>query len=351
MSDTGETGQDLVTIPEASVYAVFTDKAKIEPYLEKVRAVVAEFKGDIYTASGRKSIASMAFKVTKIKTYIEGLGKDLAAEQKEVPKKIDATRKHARETLEAIAEDVRKPLTDWENAEKVRVQKHTDALTLLDTFARGEYLQTIEAIKANIATVAAIVIGPACEEFEADYTAAHAKAETALREALAKAEKAESDRLELEALRKKQAERDESDRIAALEAAAAAKAKKDAEDAAQAEAAKVAAKAKADADAVQAELDRIAAKALVDQEAAQLAIAKAEQDARDTEARLKREADERAAQEAADLAAREADTKHKGAVNRAALAALVEGGIDAETAKKVIALIAKKMIPAIGIQY
>jgi len=351
MSDTGETGQDLVTIPEASVYAVFTDKAKIEPYLEKVRAVVAEFKGDVSTVGGRKSIASMAFKVTKIKTYIEGLGKDLAAEQKEVPKKIDATRKHARETLEALAEDVRKPLTDWETAEDARVKRHTDTLILLDTFARGEYPQTIEAIKANLETVCAVVVGPACEEFEADYAVAVIKAQGALLESLAKAEKAESDRLELEALRAEAAERAEADRIAELQRVAAAKATKDAEEAAE--------KAKkAAADAAQAELDRVAAQAKADKEAAQQredelqkAKEKAEQDAKDTEARLAREAKAKADEEERQKLAREADTKHRSAVNRAALAAFVEGGVDEDTAKKVIALIAKKMIPSVVINY
>lgn len=335
-----EEGQELVVLPTDNVLAIFTDKAKIEPYIQKVRDIVSGFTGDISTAKGRKEIASMAYKISRVKTHIEGIGKDLAAEQKEIPKKIDATRKYVRDTLDAIADDVRKPLTDWEEAEKARIKKHTDTLTLLDTIARGEYPQTLESIKAQICFVSAVLVGPECEEFEADYAAAVLKAKAAVAAALKQAEQAEADRLELEALRKKQAERDEADRIAALEAAAAAKAKKDAEDAAQ------------------AELDRVAAKNKADQEAAQRrekelldAKDKAEQDARDTEARLKREADAKAAQEERDRIAREADTKHRAAVNRTALAAFVEGGVDEETAKKVIALIAKKMIPSITILY
>jgi hypothetical protein len=235
--------------------------------------------------------------------------------------------------------------------------------------ARGEYPQTMESIKTQVAFVGAIVVGPECEEFEADYAAAVLKAKAAVSAAFKQAEQAESDRLELEALRKKQAERDEADRIAKIAQEAADKAKRDAEEAAQAEAAKVAAKVKADleaaekarkaaADATQAELDRVAAKAQADAEAAQqredaliAANAKAIQDAKDTEARLAREAKAKADEEQRQKLAREADTKHRSAVNRAALAAFVEGGIDEETAKKAIALIAKKMIPSIAINY
>lgn len=334
-------GQELIVLPTDNVLSIFTDKAKIEPYIQKVRDIVSGFSGDVSTPKGRKEIASMAHKVVKCKTYIEGIGKDIAAEAKEIPKKIDATRKYSRDELDALATEVRRPLTEWESAEEARVQKHTDTLTLLDAFARGEYPQTIEAIKANITTVTAIVVSPeACEEFEADYAAAITKAKAALDAALSAAEKAEADRLELEALRAEAAKRAEADRIAELQRQAAEKAKKDADDAAQ------------------AELDRVAAKAKADQEAAaarelalQRAKEKAEQDARDTEARLKREAEAKAAQEERERLAREADTKHRTAVNRAALAALVEGGIDEEIGKKVIALIAKKMIPAIVINY
>jgi len=346
-----EEGQELVTLPTDNVLAVFIDRAKIEPYIAKVRAIVAEFTGDVSTAKGRDAIRSMARKVVKVKTYIEDIGKDLAAEQKEIPKKIDGTRKYARDTLDEIAAAVRKPLTDWEEVEAARVKKHTDTLTLLDTFARGEYPQTIEAIKANLETVCAIVVGPACEEFEADYAVTVIKAEGALREALAKAEKAESDRLELEALRAEAAKRAEADRIAELQRVAAAKATKDAEDAAE--------KAKkAAADAAQAELDRVAAQAKESQEAAKrredaliAANAKAIQDFKDEEARKLRLQEEKTAQEERDQVARETNIKHRAAINRAALKAFVDGGIDEAVAKAVITMIATKMIPAITINY
>jgi hypothetical protein len=369
MSDVGEIGQDLVIIPAENAYSVFVEQANIEPYLTKVRTAVSLFQGDTSTANGREEIRSMARKVTKIKTYIEGVGKTLAAEQKEVPKKIDAKRKHAWDILDALADNVRKPLTDWEAIEAARVKKHTDMIGELESIKASASSMDMGNIRESLAFVAAVQVGPECEEFEDGYSRLKAAAESVLAAALEKAEKAEADRIELDALRKKQADRDEADRIAELERVAAAKATADAEEAARVEAAKVAAKAQADldaaeqakktaADAAQAEIDRLAAKAKADSDAAaarELALTQAaeqaQQAARDTEARLKREADDAAAKLERDRVAREADTKHKAAVNRAALAAFVEGGIDADTAKKVIALIAKKMIPSVTISY
>ncbi|EGT6367902.1 cell envelope biogenesis protein TolA, partial [Escherichia coli] len=51
------------------------------------------FVPDITTAKGRKEIAYLAYKVAQTKTYLDGLGKDLVAELKEIPKLIDANRK------------------------------------------------------------------------------------------------------------------------------------------------------------------------------------------------------------------------------------------------------------------
>jgi hypothetical protein len=55
--------------------------------------------------------------------------------------------------------------------------------------------------------------------------------------------------------------------------------------------------------------------------------------------------------EAREQAKREADTKHKSSVNRAALAAMVENGINEECAKKCIKLIEQGKVPAISIFY
>lgn len=70
---------------------------------------------------GRDEIASVAYALTRTKTYLDGLGKALVDEYKEVPKKIDANRKIIRDTLDTLRDEVGAPLTDFEAAEEKRV--------------------------------------------------------------------------------------------------------------------------------------------------------------------------------------------------------------------------------------
>jgi len=42
---------------------------------------------------------------------------------KEQPKLVDAERKRMRDKLDALKDQVRKPLTDWENAEESRIDE------------------------------------------------------------------------------------------------------------------------------------------------------------------------------------------------------------------------------------
>lgn len=79
------------------------------------------FVPDITTAKGRKEIASLAYKVAQTKTYLDGLGKDLVAELKEIPKLIDANRKTVRDRLDELKAKARQPLTDYEE-EQARIK-------------------------------------------------------------------------------------------------------------------------------------------------------------------------------------------------------------------------------------
>jgi len=92
--------------------------------LTKVRARAMEFEPDITTDKGRKEIASMAHKVARTKTLIDTLGKDTVAEWKKKAKAIDEYRKQARDYLDDLKAEVRKPLTDYEKEqERIRQEK------------------------------------------------------------------------------------------------------------------------------------------------------------------------------------------------------------------------------------
>ncbi|HCT3243249.1 cell envelope biogenesis protein TolA [Escherichia coli] len=105
---------DLVVIEKSNAMTVFQSADQIEEILQKVEREVMSFVPDITTAKGRKEIASLAYKVAQTKTYLDGLGKDLVAELKEIPKLIDANRKTVRDRLDELKAKARQPLTDYE---------------------------------------------------------------------------------------------------------------------------------------------------------------------------------------------------------------------------------------------
>ena len=78
---------------------------------------------------------------------------------------------------------------------------------------------------------------------------------------------------------------------------------------------------------------------------------RAEQAEKDAEARAKAQAEAAKRKEIEEQARREADKKHRGKINSAALKGLVDGGIDETTGRAVIVLIAEGKIPNVTIRY
>ena len=78
----------------------------LDPYLEQITQEARAFVPDLTTIKGRKAIASMAMKVAKSKTFLDGLGKDLNAEAKAKAKIVDNERKRCRELLDALRKEI-----------------------------------------------------------------------------------------------------------------------------------------------------------------------------------------------------------------------------------------------------
>lgn len=353
-----EGGALALSIPEGKALAFFTREGAIDPVLAAIRKEVDAFKGDAKTDKGRKAIKSMAFKITQSKTYIEGVGKSVAADAKELPKKVDASRKRLRDTLDAWAEEVRRPVTEWEVVEDARITKHKDIIARIEHACQepGDCLAL--NLKAALAVLEETIIGPHCEEFEAEYARAKDGARKRFIDAIAKAERREAEAAELARLRKEADERAERDRIAAIEKAAADKARAEAEAAAKAE--RDAAERRDDefrmaVERAQRDAELQAERARLDAERREIELQRAKEDAErraaETEARIKREAEQAKAREEAAARDREADIEHRRSINRQAMAALIDGGLDETYAMLAVSLIAERKIPNIVIIY
>lgn len=359
---------ELATIPAETALAVFTADNGLDPYIEKIRAEVAAFVPDTTTKKGRDEIASMAYKVAKSKTYLDNAGKELVAELKAIPAKIDAERKRMRETLDALKDQVRQPLTDWEAAEEARVAAHQAALTDIEK-ARGAQGATADEIRAALDMVSRVVIDSSWQEYQAQAIIAKAATVEALQDALVAREKYDAEQAELARLRQEAAERERRDHEERIAREAAEAARIQAEQASQAERERLEAAARAEREAAakreadaRAEAERRELELRLQAEAAQRQAAEAERRALEAAQRAQQEAEQaaqaerdrqaqEAARAAAEQAARERDREHKKKINTAALADFMAGGMTEDCAKLAVTLIAQKAVRGVTINY
>ncbi len=132
----------LVVIEKKNAMAVFTNNDQLDPLIEAIEKEARSLVPDVTTKKGRDAIASMAHKVARSKTYIDNAGKDLVAELKALPKQIDESRRVVRERLDALKDEVRRPLTEWEaEQERIKAEEamnvmHAEALAMNEEFDR-----------------------------------------------------------------------------------------------------------------------------------------------------------------------------------------------------------------------
>jgi len=338
MNDTST--NDLIVIEPSSALVVFTQDGAIDPLLARIRQEIDSFTPDLTTASGRKAIASMAYKVAQSKTRIDDAGKKLVAQQKEIPNKIDATRKRVRDTLDKWRDEVRAPLTAWEEAEANRVNGHKSNIDKLKLYATEHGNLDAAELRATLAVVQGTKIDDSCEEFLSEYTLAKVQAEAALLTALDKREKYEAEQEELARLRAEQAEREKREHEERIAREAAERAKREAE--AKAEAERIAAETAAKREREAAERRELELKLQAEQ---------AERRAAEAEAKAKRDAEAKIAAEQAETAKREADKAHMAKINNEAVSALVANGLTDDVARQVVTLIAQRKIPHVSMRY
>ncbi|HEK1898916.1 TPA: cell envelope biogenesis protein TolA, partial [Proteus mirabilis] len=115
---------ELVVIEQATALDLFTAPERVNQMLEHIKSLAEEERkeldSDFSVAKNRKAFASLAYKVAQTKTYIDKEGKAVVDKLKELPKKVDASRKIFRDELDALSTEIRKPLTEWEAQEKAR---------------------------------------------------------------------------------------------------------------------------------------------------------------------------------------------------------------------------------------
>ncbi|SAU09665.1 hypothetical protein [Klebsiella pneumoniae] len=318
---------DLVVIEKKNAMAVFTNNDQLDPLIEAIEKEARSLVPDVTTKKGRDAIASMAHKVARSKTYIDNAGKDLVAELKALPKQIDESRRVVRERLDALKDEVRRPLTEWEaEQERIKAEEAMNALHA-EALVMNENIDLQRAVQFEADHEMALLMNDAFDREQAEKKAEAERQRIAreeeikrLAEEKAKREAAEQAQREIDAaaarereaiLAKERAEREQRE--------AAERAEREKQAAVEAERRKA-----------QEEADRIRREA-EQREQARLA-------------EEKRKADEQAR--------READVKHRKAVGTEIVKALLAStSLTRDQAIEVLTAVKDGCIPHTGISY
>lgn len=317
---------DLVVIEKQNAMAVFTTKEQLDPIIEVIEKEARSLVPDVSTRKGRDAIASMAHKVARSKTYIDNAGKDLVAELKALPKQIDESRRIVRERLDALKDEVRRPLTEWE-AEQERI-KAEEAMNAMHAEALEMNIRFDQELAAKFEAdhEMALLMN---KDFDRDREEQRRQAEQAQRE--------HEERIKREAA--EQARRDaEAKHKAEIEAAA----RREAEEKARAEL--------AERQRVEAEQRAAREKQEAEERARrEKEEAVAAERRRQEEAEAARLAEEQ--RKAEEEARRAADKEHRRTVNRRVIADLIAQGIPEEFAQKAMLAIAGGKVQDAHIKY
>lgn len=329
---------ELVVIEKKNAMAVFTNNDQLDPLIEAIEKEARSLVPDVTTKKGRDAIASMAHKVARSKTYIDNAGKDLVAELKALPKQIDESRRVVRERLDALKDEVRRPLTEWE-AEQERI-KAEEAMNAMHA----------EALEMNIKFDQELAA-----KFEADHEMALLMDKDIDRERADKAAEAERQRIAREEEIKRQAEEK-------AKREAAEKAQREIDAAAAREREAILAKERAERERIEAqqraEREQREAAERAEREK-QAAVESERRKAQEEADRIRREAEQREQarlaeekRKADEQTRREADVKHRKTVGTEIVKALLANtSLSRDQAIEVLTAIKDGNIPHTGISY
>lgn len=343
----------------------------LDEILSGIEGMARSITPDIGTAKGRREIASVAARVASSKTYLDGLGKDFVSGLKAQTKAVDAVRKDARDRLDALKEEVRRPLNAWEEAERDRKQAHEANINQMMDCLRMSADDSREDIDAAIQLLDSIPSDAEhWEEYAEQALSARSEAAGHLNRVFNARKQRDAEAEELLRLREEAARREaqEAAEQAKLEQAerdrriadeAVMRARKEAEAAAEKE--RLAQERNREEERQRAERERQhaeseAARKIADAERrvaeAELAARRAAEQAKREADDEKRKAEEESERQRAENERRAANKAHRGSINREVRDALMATAwLTSEQATECVKAIASGNIPHTNIAY
>ena len=189
----------VILADKDALQAFFTGTDGLDSLYNQIEKMAKGLVADVSTKEGVSQIKSCARQIASVKKKVDDIGKDVVADLKKLPGIIDANRRLFRDRMEALQDEIRRPVTEIENRE--------DEIDGIKGMHLKLAMATSEQIRHDLEYVKSIPLtDDKWKESLAKATKAINGEISALELLLTAAEKREKEAAELEELRKKNAE-------------------------------------------------------------------------------------------------------------------------------------------------
>jgi len=223
---------DLIVITNQTTAAEVFDKKKLPLVIAAIEKEARSHVPDMTTRKGRDATRTIAAKVSKSKTFLETLGKGLGEDLRNKLGAINEQRNEIKDRLNVLRDEVRKPLTEFEEAEKAR--KATYHQKVEDIKKSGDRLfllgMTSQEIKKKINFLINLVINDEWQEFEEIAEESRVRSIESSGYVLSEVENKEAEAVELQKLREESDARKRKDHEDKIASEAREKAESEAKD-------------------------------------------------------------------------------------------------------------------------
>lgn len=332
---------EIQAIEQNAIAAAFANQGGTKNLFERIKSEACSLVFDMNNKSDRDALKSFAYGLARTKTTVDNYGKELVSGIKAQAAVIDADRKFWRDSMEALQEEIRAPLTAFENAKKERIAKFEGDIEEIKRIGLSAANYDAASLKAAIADLESKPL-ESFEEYEEQAKLAKFETLETLRNALVEREKYEAEQAELERLRIAEQQRLQREREEQIAREAAENARAEAERKAQAE--------RDQAERAAKEAEQREARLKAEKEAAELRATQAAETERkriEAEQFAKAEAKRKAEE------ARLANVEYMRSINSEAVKALCFAVpcLTEDMAKDVVRAIAKNAVPNVTIKY
>lgn len=140
----------ILSVKALTPVAVFQTQNGVEDVVSKLEREVRAMELDPTTEKGRKHIKSVAYQVSRSKTALDDMGKLVKEEAMELVKRVDGERRIITSRLDALRDEVRKPVDDYEAREKERVDGIRDRISEIGIMGEGVHGRSVQDLKKSI---------------------------------------------------------------------------------------------------------------------------------------------------------------------------------------------------------